>query len=125
MRQPGAKLPRPGTSGLTSVEFAMTASAFMMFMLGIFYLSMTLWAYANLQYAVEGAARCAAVNTAVCPDATHIQSYATSLYHGPGSPVFTYTSGGCGNSVSTAFTFAWNIPLFSISVPLSAAACFP
>lgn len=52
-------------------------------------------------------------------------SYATSLYYGPGSPVFTYATGACGNLVTAAFTFAWNIPLFAISVPLSAAACFP
>src|ERR1700689_4892720 len=99
MRNTGAKLAQASDSGVTSVEFAVTASAFLMLLLGIFYLSLTLWAYANMQYAVEGAARCARVNTTVCTDATHIQSYATSLYYGPGSPVFTYATGACGNLV--------------------------
>ncbi len=125
MRNMGGKLARARGRGVTSVEFAVTASAFLMLLLGIFYLSLTLWAYANMQYAVEAAARCSRVNTTACTDATHIQAYATSLYYGPGSPVFTYATGACGNLVTAAFKFAWNLPLIGISVPLSAAACFP
>jgi Flp pilus assembly protein TadG len=121
----GGKLARARDRGVTSVEFAVTASAFRMLLLGIFYLAMTLWAYANMQYAVEAAARCSRVNSTVCLDGTHIQAYATSLYYGPGSPVFTYETGACGNLVTAAFTFAWNLPLIAISVPLSAVACFP
>ena len=57
----GGKLVR-AREGVTSVEFAVTASSFLMLLLGMFYLSMTLWASANMQCAVEAAARCSRIN---------------------------------------------------------------
>ena len=96
-----------------------------MVLFGLFYLSMTLWAYASMQYAVEEAARCSGVNTTVCASAATTKSYAAGSYYGPGSPVFTYAVQTCGNAVTASLTISWNIPMFNLSIPLTAAACFP
>jgi Flp pilus assembly protein TadG len=111
--------------GATALEFGLIAPAFFALLLGLIYLSMTLWAYASMQYAVEEAARCARVKTLVCPDATTTQSYARSHYYGPSAPTFTYTATGCGNTVIASLPYSWSVPLFSFSNTLSASACFP
>ncbi len=116
---------RKSNGGATAVEFALVVPALVTFIMGLIYLSMTLWAYVSLQYAAESAARCSSVQTTVCVDDTTSSSYATSHYYGPGAPTFVPESETCGHAITGSLTYTWSTPLVSFSVPLTATACFP
>lgn len=112
--------------GATALEFAILAPVFVMIVIGGINLGLLLFAAGSLHYAVEDAARCASVKTAVCTNAAAIQTYASGKYFGPAiAPTFTYAAATCGNSVSASAVFVWHVGVASYSVPLSATACFP
>jgi Flp pilus assembly protein TadG len=112
--------------GASAVEFALVVLPFVTMILGIIGTCLMLYANQTLQFAVEAAARCASVERYVCTSDALTRSYAVSQYKGPGvSPTFTVSSAGCGHTVSGSATFPLNAGIISISVPLSATACFP
>jgi Flp pilus assembly protein TadG len=112
--------------GVTAVEFGLIAPAFIALLFGVINLGVLMDAQASLHYAAEESARCASVKTTVCGDATSTQTYAASHYYGPDvSATFIAASAPCGNSVSASGTYVFNAGFFQLSIPLSAAACFP
>ena len=112
--------------GTAAVEFALVAPAFIMLVVGTFYLCLNLFLTGSLHYAVEQAARCASVKTTICQDSNSIILYAQNNYFGPGgAPNFTYALAPCGNSVSASLTYILNTGLTQFTLPVSATACFP
>lgn len=112
--------------GASAVEFAIILPVFMLLVLGSMSAALLTFAVSSLNYAVEDAARCAAVNKTLCSNATETVNYARSKYAGP--PVaasFTYSNGGCGNTVSAVATLSLNIVPEISNVPLKASACHP
>jgi hypothetical protein len=123
MRKPGLV---SCVNGTTAVEFAMVLPPFLMLLLGIMYGSLAIYTAASLHYAVEGAARCYSFMPACAGSATTTQSYAKSLYLGPGSPTFTASTPSCGHQVNA--TLKNVVPgtyVAPLNVTLSATACFP
>jgi Flp pilus assembly protein TadG len=114
-------------SGAAAVEVALVLPLFLMLVLGILYCSLLAFSTASLHYAVQGAARCAALQSAPCLDAAATRSYAQRLYHGPSSPApqFTASAAACGSRVSGSLTYVLDIAFARWSVPLTATACFP
>jgi Flp pilus assembly protein TadG len=119
-------------SGTTAVEFALVLPAFLALLLGIMYGTLAIYTEASLQYAAEGAARCYSAETSKyssatnCVSATTTQSYAKTLYLGPGSPTFTASTPSCGHQVNA--TLKNVVPgtyVAPLNVTLSATACFP
>ena len=122
----------PGTGalndarGTAAVEFALVAPAFIMLVVGAFYLCLCLFLTGSLHYAVEQAARCASVKTTICTDSSSIVSYAQSNYFGPGGqPSFNYAAAACGKSVSASMNYVLSIGIRQFTIPVSATACFP
>lgn len=113
-------------SGTAAVEFAMVLPAFVVLIVGAIWTAQLLYAASSLRYAVEAAARCAAVNTTTCTSNATTQTYASGKYYGPVSPAPTFvaSSAACGQNVTGSLTFTLNTGVTSISVPLSASACF-
>jgi Flp pilus assembly protein TadG len=112
--------------GTAAVEFACVAPVFIMLVVGIFYLSLTLFLTGSLHYAVERAARCASVQAPACTGSNTVVSYAQSSYFGPGgTPNFTSAAAACGNSVSATMNYVLNTGLHQFTIPVSATACFP
>ena len=118
--------------GTTAVEYALIAPVFIGLVVSAFYFYMALFLIGSLHYAVEEGARCASVRTLQCSDkhllrSSTIISYTRSQYFGPAvSPTFTYTPNlSCGNSVSASATFVANLLLQSVTIPITASACFP
>jgi Flp pilus assembly protein TadG len=110
--------------GASAIEFAIVLPVFMLLVLGSMSAAFLTFAVSSLNYAVEDAARCAAVNTTLCPNATATAQYALSKYAGPPiAPVFTYSTAGCGNTVSATATFSLNIIPEISDIPLKASAC--
>jgi Flp pilus assembly pilin Flp len=114
-------------TGASAAEFALVLPAIVVLGVGAFHLCFMIYAAVSLHFAVEDAARCAAVKTDICSDGQAIQAYAESRYAGPRiSPVFIPAlDADCGESVSASGTYRLDVGLARLDVPLSARACFP
>ncbi len=118
-------------SGATALEFAITAPAFFLFLFGIIEAGLLFWTQIGIQHGAEMAARCASVNSTLCPNATAITGYASQQALGLSLPssTFTYSQASCGgnqgNQVSASYSF--QLPdMFGLApITLSAQACFP
>lgn len=114
------------SGGASAVEFAIVGPVFLMLTVGLFYICLLLFCMGSMQYAVEEGARCASVKTTICTDSNSTVTYAQAAYFGPvTAPTFTYTAAPCGHSVSSSTNFAVNLILTTLTVPLSATACYP
>ena len=110
----------------TAVEFAIVGPIFLTLTVGMIYTCLLLFSMGSMQYAVEEAARCASVKTTVCTSSGTIITYAQGVYYGPvTAPTFTYSTPACGHQVSGSSSFAFDIGLTTLTVPLTATACFP
>ena len=118
---------RKGNSGSTVVEFALILPAFILLIVGGFYLALLLFTSSGMQYATEAGARCASINTAVCSSTTATAAYAQSLFRGSAgsTPVFTAGTAACGHVVSATMTYSLNTGLTKFNVPLSSTSCYP
>jgi Flp pilus assembly protein TadG len=117
-------------SGAAAVEFAMILWPLMLLLLGTVDGGRMLWTQNSLQYAVEQAARCAAVNsTTTCSTAAQIQSYAATMAYGSSlnQSNFTSTNPGCGANTTQVSASVPYTPLFPYphSITLTASSCRP
>ena len=120
-------LPRwADNSGATAIEMAFVLPVVAMLVIGVISLSLLGSAISSMHFAVEEAARCSAVDAVRCGTHSATVNYARSKFHGGSvTPVFASTAAGCGHTVTAAATFELTLALFTIPVPLSAAACYP
>ena len=113
--------------GTTAIEFAIVGPVFILLVIGILYLCMCLSVVGSMHYAVEEGARCASVRKLVCSDEDTTITYIKAHYFGPGAvPTFAYDpAAACGHSVTASINYVVDMGLKKVSVPISAAACFP
>jgi Flp pilus assembly protein TadG len=116
--------------GTTILEFAFVATVFLSMIFGIINIARVGWAFGSLHFAAEAAARYASINDSPSNPiaAGTVTTYAQNVYYGEGlgSNPFTYSTAGCGHTVTASYTYSLAIPLAGTwSIPLSAAACFP
>lgn len=111
--------------GSTAVEFALLLPAFASLMVGTLYTGLVVYSAAGLHSAVEQAARCYSVNAGTCSSSSATVTYAQSQYHGIDSPNFTATTASCGHQVSGTVTVGLKDVFATLSIPLTATACFP
>ncbi|MDE2181946.1 MAG: pilus assembly protein [Alphaproteobacteria bacterium] len=112
--------------GSSAIEFALVAPAFLLLAIGVTYACLLLFTIGSMQYAVEDGARCASVRTAVCSSAQSTVTYAASVYRGPvKSPTFSYAAARCGHQVTGSVNFTFYMVVTTLTVPLSATACYP
>jgi len=107
------------------VEFALVLPSLAAFLIGGIYLGILMYSAAGLHIAAEQAARCYSVNAGQCGSASAAQTYAQNRYYGMNTPTFTASQQACGHQVTGTVTIAFSAVLTEVSVPLSAAACFP
>jgi Flp pilus assembly pilin Flp len=125
MRRLLTRLARAADGG-TAVEFALVLPVFITLMVGTVSAANLFFAANSLHYAVQDAARCAAIKTTVCSSSTTTVAYAKDRYGGPQiAPSFAYSTDGCGHSVSAEATYPIYLGFASVDVPLSASACYP
>ncbi len=77
-RKSRRRLPAGNKRGATALEYGIILPALLLFLLGIMDAGRLLWNYTTLYRAAEAAARCAAVNAAVCGTASQIQNSAAA-----------------------------------------------
>jgi Flp pilus assembly protein TadG len=110
----------------SAVEFGIVGPTFMVLIVGMLSLGAGLFVVGSLHYAVEEGARCASIKSSVCTDSASTIAYAQSHFYAPGSVSFSYNAASsCGHAVTGSITYSLNLALSHISVPLTAAACFP
>lgn len=118
-----------GQSGAAALEMAIVLPIVLTFMFGLTEFGRAMWTKATLDYAVESAARCFAVNATTCGTAAATQTYAATRALGLGlaGTAFTVTSPTCGKQVSAALTFNFAASgLFTYPViTLNSTACYP
>ncbi|HEX3700458.1 MAG TPA: TadE family protein [Phenylobacterium sp.] len=112
--------------GGTAVEYALVLPIFITLMVGTMCVANLSFAINSLHFAVEDAARCAAVKTTVCTDSGATVSYAQGRYSGPQiSANFSYSATGCGHTVSASGSYPIILAAATLNVPISASACYP
>lgn|GEM_PF-529744 len=123
--------------GASTAEFALVVPLFIALVLGVIYLSLGMYAAAQLHDATQWTARClavsannpaSAISSTKCPTPANVQTYAMSRYRGALSPTFTrITTNTCTNGAQVQGTGNLRLPLVlvNITVPITARACFP
>ena len=113
-------------SGTTAIEFGFIATPLFLLLFGAVEGGKVLWLSNSLQYAVEQAARCAAVNQTTCGSTANTQAYAASKVIGGGvtSAAFTVTTASCGIQVSASVPYQF-VNLLPFNVTLTAMSCRP
>lgn len=128
MRKTGFKL-RHDIKGSVLIESALALPVLFLFGFGIIEVSRGLWVQNTLQFAVEAAARCAAVDSFNCGTDAGVQSTAVAAATGVNVPATSYTVDStlpCGKKVSVNYTFDGGIPGFGAFAPvLHAESCHP
>jgi Flp pilus assembly protein TadG len=121
------RLLRDGHGG-TAVEMALLFPFLSLMILGAIDAGWMLWSASTLDFAVEEAARCAAVDAANCGTTANIQGVAVSKAMGLSMSAsdFTVTTATCGKKVAATYIFPFLMPFstnFNISIP--ATSCYP
>jgi Flp pilus assembly pilin Flp len=114
--------------GGAAVEMALVFPLLCLMILGGIETGWMLWSTSTLNFAVEEAARCAAVDATNCGSTTNIQGVAVGKAMGLGMSAsdFTVTSPACGKRVAATYVFHFLMPFstdFNVSIP--AASCYP
>lgn len=118
----------PACDGASAVETALLLPVFLLFLFGICEFGRALWTQSALQYAVEAAARCAAINPTTCGNTADTQNYAAAQVIGITIPSssFSVTTPTCGSQVSISYPFDAIVPqLLPWTLTLTAQSCHP
>ena len=128
MRRLAKHIPRwrRDNCGTTAIEMAFVLPVMAMLVIGVISLSLLGSAISSMHFAVQEASRCSAVNAVACGSHSATVNYARSKFHGAAvTPAFISTAAGCGHTVTATATFELTLAVFTIPIPLSAAACYP
>jgi Flp pilus assembly protein TadG len=105
---------RSRDSGVAAVEFALVLPIVLLCVFGLIECARAIWTQATLDYAVEAAARCAAVDTNTCGTDVNIQNYAAGKAPGLSfaDPALTFgvTRPSCGVQVTATLPFTFLVP---------------
>jgi Flp pilus assembly protein TadG len=109
--------------GTSAVEFALILPVFILLVMGAMGTAMLGFTVASMNFAVQRAARCAAIKT-VCSSPTSTILYAKTHYTGPSpKPIFSYSTAGCGNTVTATASYSFSFIEQFKNIPISVAAC--
>jgi Flp pilus assembly protein TadG len=112
--------------GGAALEFALVLPAFVMLIVGGIFTGDLVFTVSAMHYAVEDGARCASIQSTVCTDSTATVAFTTNHYAGPAvSPTFTYSSSGCGHTVTGTVTYDLDLGTMHKSIPISTSSCYP
>ena len=115
-------------SGATAVENAIVLPVFFLFIFAVIEAGILCWTQTSLQFSVESAARCAAVNSTLCGTSTAVQTYAASQVWGLSVPSsdFNVSQPSCGHEVTISYPFSFIVPVVHPgTITLTAQSCHP
>jgi|SRR5579862_4415286 len=109
--------------GSTAVEFSVLAGPLLLLLLGTIEFGRALWTLNELSYSVDEAARCAAINSTLCPNIQAFAANQSSINFS--TSVFTVSTTACGHQVSASYPMQLYIPFVNYSITLTAQSCYP
>jgi Flp pilus assembly protein TadG len=113
-------------AGNASVEMAFAVVPLCLFLFAIISTGQVMWLQNALNLSVAEAARCASINPSLCGTSDDVQYFAArQAGAGLNDVVFSWSRTTCGNRVSASYPLALDIPFMTLSVTLSAQACYP
>lgn len=118
---------RAGREGGAAIETALVLPVLVALVLGLIDFARLVWSQATLDYAVQAAARCGAVDSTTCGTFAQIKSYAMDKAAGldVAADDFSVATAACGVEVTATFAFEFVVPWIDPSATtLSARACF-
>jgi Flp pilus assembly protein TadG len=113
-------------AGTALVEYALVLPVLLMLVFGVMQLGAMAWTQAAISYAVQEAARCAAVRPDLCGDAGSVQTYAAAQTLGLAIPAkdFQVTQTTCGWDVKATVDYRLDVPAFNaMGANLTAEVC--
>jgi len=113
-------------SGAAAVEAAMILPALLLLLLGSIEIARFAWERSALQFAVQEAARCAAVQPTVCDTPAHTQAFAAAKVAQLNIPAsdFTVTTPACGAQVQASVPYSYLVfAVFPAAPTLTAQTC--
>jgi Flp pilus assembly protein TadG len=112
--------------GAAAVEAAMILPALLLLLLGALEIGRFAWMRAGLQFAVQEAARCAAVQPTICSSPADTQAYAAAKIPDLKIPAsdFTVTTPSCGTQVQASVPYSYLVfSVFPSAPTLTAQTC--
>jgi Flp pilus assembly protein TadG len=114
--------------GGAALEMALVFPFLSLMILGAIEAGWMLWTASTLDFAVEEAARCGAVDATNCGTTSNVQGIAAAKAMGLGMSAsdFTVTSPACGEQVAANYVFHFLMPFsadFNVAIP--ATSCYP
>lgn len=116
------------TAGTAVLEMAIVLPMLLLFILGLAEFGRLIWTRSTLNYAVQSAARCAALGTSACASAAQIKSVVVAAAPGLrlNADNVAVATLSCGVQVSATLPFQFAAPTFlPYAVVLTASACYP
>lgn len=114
------------TRGATALELGLVLPMILILIVGLINTSLLASSISGMNFAVQEAARCFAVNKTTCASATAAANFAEARYVGPGvEPDFVANTTGCGHTVQATATYDLDVVFYHFELPLSASACYP
>src|SRR5215472_10886673 len=94
--------------GAVAAEFAVMLLPMLLLICGTFDTGFALLAETRINFAVEAAAKCGAVNTTLCGSPTETAAYGASAAGVPGLDAsgFVVTTAACGINVTASYPYA-------------------
>lgn len=114
--------------GTSAIELALLFPVFLLMTLGVIEFGRALWTQSALQYAVQVAARCGAVDSSDCGSQNAVVTYAVAQSQPLTIPSADFSAAtlACGSSVSVTYPFTFVVPqLLPFNISLTAQACYP
>lgn len=120
------------TSAAAAIEFAIVFPLFALCVFGLIEFGRAVWTQGTLNYAVQSASRCGAIDKNNCATNAQIQAWASNSAPGltiDASQFLVDTTQTCGVKVSITLPFDFTVPvvaeLLSQPITLIASSCFP
>lgn len=116
------------TKAATVLEFALVLPFLLAFGLGMIDVGRAMWIQNSLQFAVEDAARCAAINSARCATDADTKTVAADSFrfNGVTTDDFTVSTPSCGKRVAASYNFRPAVPaIVPFTLTLRAQSCHP
>ena len=111
--------------GTTTIEFALVVMPLLVLLMGIVKVGQVVWVQNVLNYSVEEAARCGAVDPTICATSGEVQTFAASAAGSGIQATYTATTQPCGSDVTATYPDRVIAPFINFSFNLSAHACYP
>ena len=110
--------------GVVAVEFAIILIPLLFLLAGAFDLGFAMLDETRINFAVEAAAKCSAINAAMCASAPQTAAYGASIAGLPGLDAsgFLVTTAACGVNVTATYPYSGMV---LPAITLSAGACYP